>query len=134
MPGYEPFMLCDFHVHTSWSDGRLSLREVVDLYGQTERFDVIAITDHILMKGDLLKRAGRIASLGLKNFSVTEEQFPAYLFERFVGRGRSALLAIRTIARPGASRFRRATCGTTARRWRRWSMCGKRPIGTISSQ
>ena len=58
MPGYEPFLLCDFHVHTRWSDGRLSIREVVDLYGQTGKFDVIAITDHILMKRDLLE-AGR---------------------------------------------------------------------------
>jgi len=81
MPGYEPFLLCDFHVHTTWSDGRLSIREVVDLYGQTGRFDVIAITDHILMKRDILKRAGRIASLGLKNFSVTAERFNDYLAE-----------------------------------------------------
>ena len=47
-----------------WSDGRLSVREVVDLYGQTGRFDVIAITDHILMKRDLLARAGRMLTLG----------------------------------------------------------------------
>ena len=66
MPGYEPFLLCDFHVHTRWSDGRLTMREVVDLYGQTRRFDVIAITDHILMKQDLLARAGRLASLGYR--------------------------------------------------------------------
>jgi predicted metal-dependent phosphoesterase TrpH len=79
MPGYEPFLLCDFHVHTRWSDGRLSVREVVDLYGRTGRFDVIAITDHILMKRDLLKRAGRLVSLGLKEFSVTEERFDAYI-------------------------------------------------------
>jgi predicted metal-dependent phosphoesterase TrpH len=79
MPGYEPFLLCDFHVHTTWSDGRLSVREVVDLYGQTGRFDVIAITDHILMKRDILARASRFASLGLKNFSVTEERFDAYM-------------------------------------------------------
>src|SRR5262245_53720549 len=79
MPGYEPFLLCDFHVHTRWSDGRLSVREVVDLYGQTGRFDVIAITDHILMQRDLLKRAGRIASLGLKHFSVTQARFDDYL-------------------------------------------------------
>jgi len=79
VPGFEPFLLCDFHVHTTWSDGRLSIREVVDLYGQTGHFDVIAITDHILMKGDLLKRAGRIASLGLKRFSVTEDCFDDYL-------------------------------------------------------
>ena len=79
MPGYEPFLLCDFHVHTRWSDGRLSIREVVDLYGQTGRFDVIAITDHILMKRDLLGRAGRLASLGLKHFSVTEDRFADYM-------------------------------------------------------
>jgi len=79
VPGYEPFLLCDFHVHTRWSDGRLSLREVVDLYGRTRRFDVIAITDHILMKRDLLARAGRLASLGRREFSVTEERFEPYL-------------------------------------------------------
>jgi len=66
-------------VHTRWSDGRLSVREVVDLYGQTGKFDVIAITDHILMRGDILKRVGRIASLGLKHFSVTEDRFDDYL-------------------------------------------------------
>ena len=79
MPGYEPFLLCDFHVHSTWSDGRLSVREVVDLYGQTGRFDVIAITDHILMKRDLLGRASRWASLGLKHFSVTEDKFDDYM-------------------------------------------------------
>jgi len=79
MPGYEPFLLCDFHVHTRWSDGRLTVREVVDLYGKTGRFDVIAITDHILMKKDLLARAGRLATLGRRNFGVREENFDAYL-------------------------------------------------------
>ena len=81
MPGYEPFLLCDFHVHTTWSDGRLSVREVIDLYGQTGRFDVIAITDHILMKRDLLGRAGRLMSLGRRDFSVTKDRFDAYLEE-----------------------------------------------------
>src|SRR3979409_2561757 len=81
MPGYEPFLVCDFHVHTRWSDGRLSLRDVVDLYGRTGRFDVIAITDHILMKRDLLARAGRLATLGRREFSVTEHRFAAYLEE-----------------------------------------------------
>ena len=79
MPGYEPFLLCDFHVHTNWSDGRLSLREVVDLYGRTRRFDVIAITDHILMRRDMLARAGRLLSLGRREFSVTEDRFQSYL-------------------------------------------------------
>ena len=79
MPGYEPFLLCDFHVHTTWSDGRLSIREVVDLYGRTGRFDVIAITDHILMKRDLLGRMGRLASFGLRHYSVTPDRFEAYM-------------------------------------------------------
>ena len=81
MPGYEPFLLCDFHVHTTWSDGRLSLRELVDLYGQTGRFDVIAITDHILMDRDLLGRAARLLTLGRKHFSVTKDRFENYLAE-----------------------------------------------------
>jgi predicted metal-dependent phosphoesterase TrpH len=79
VPGYEPFLLCDFHVHTNWSDGRLSLRDVVDLYGRTKRFDVIAITDHILMQRDMLARSGRLLTLGRRQFSVTEERFEAYL-------------------------------------------------------
>jgi predicted metal-dependent phosphoesterase TrpH len=79
VPGYEPFLLCDFHVHTTWSDGRLSIREVVDLYGRTGRFDVIAITDHILMKRDLLGRMGRLASFGLRHYSVTPDRFDAYM-------------------------------------------------------
>jgi predicted metal-dependent phosphoesterase TrpH len=79
MPGYEPFLLCDFHVHTRWSDGQLTVSEVVDLYGRTGKFDVIAITDHILMKKDFLARVGRIATLGRRRFGVTEESFDAYL-------------------------------------------------------
>jgi hypothetical protein len=81
MPGYEPFLLCDFHVHTRWSDGRLSIREVVDLYGETRRFDVMAITDHILMQRDILARSGRLLTLGRRQFSVTEDRFDAYLAE-----------------------------------------------------
>jgi len=79
MPGYEPFLLCDFHVHTRWSDGRLALREVIDLYGRTGRFDVIAITDHILMEKDFLARVGRMATLGRRQFGIRQEDFEAYL-------------------------------------------------------
>jgi predicted metal-dependent phosphoesterase TrpH len=63
----------------AWSDGRLSLRDVVDLYGQTGKFDVLAITDHILARKDLLARLGRIATFGRKRFSVTSETFDDYM-------------------------------------------------------
>jgi 3',5'-nucleoside bisphosphate phosphatase len=38
-------LLCELHAHTSWSDGSLTPRELVDLYGRAG-FDVLAITDH----------------------------------------------------------------------------------------
>ncbi len=79
MSGCEPFLLCDFHAHTRWSDGKLTIAEVVDLYGSTGKFDVIAITDHILMKNDLLARAGKLATLGRRAFGVREQDFQAYL-------------------------------------------------------
>jgi predicted metal-dependent phosphoesterase TrpH len=59
----------------------LTLREVVDLYGQTGKFDVIAITDHILGKKDLLGRLGRIATLGRRKFSLTPHSFDDYMAE-----------------------------------------------------
>jgi predicted metal-dependent phosphoesterase TrpH len=40
-------LLCDFHIHTHFSDGSLGLNEVVNLYGN-KAFDAISITDHIL--------------------------------------------------------------------------------------
>ncbi len=101
MPGYEPFLLCDFHVHTQWSDGRLPLREVVDLYGQTGKFDVIAITDHILMKNDLLARLGRVATLGRRSFGVREEEFGEYLAD-IQAEGRRALTRYGMLVIPGA--------------------------------
>jgi hypothetical protein len=36
------------------------------------RFDVIAITDHILMQRDLLARAGRLLSLGREYISADQ--------------------------------------------------------------
>ena len=77
------------------------MREVIDLYGQTGRFDVIAITDHILMKRDLLARAGRLASLGRREFSVTEERFDAYL-EDIARRSRAAKQLYDLLVIPGA--------------------------------
>jgi predicted metal-dependent phosphoesterase TrpH len=38
-------LLCELHAHTTWSDGSLSLPELVDLYGNAG-FDVLCVTDH----------------------------------------------------------------------------------------
>jgi hypothetical protein len=43
-------LICEFHAHTTWSDGELSLGAVVDLYGRAG-FDVLCVTDHVL-RGD----------------------------------------------------------------------------------
>jgi 3',5'-nucleoside bisphosphate phosphatase len=39
-------LLCELHAHTTWSDGDLSLAELVDLYGRSG-FDVLCVTDHV---------------------------------------------------------------------------------------
>jgi hypothetical protein len=46
-----PALLCELHAHTTWSDGELSMRELVDLYGRAG-FDVLCITDHVLRSDD----------------------------------------------------------------------------------
>ena len=46
MPGYEPFLLCDFHVHTVFSDGNVwPPVRVAETWRQG--LDALAITDHI---------------------------------------------------------------------------------------
>ena len=44
-------LLCELHAHTTWSDGELTLAQLVDLYG-TNGFDVLAVTDHVLREDD----------------------------------------------------------------------------------
>jgi hypothetical protein len=44
-------LLCELHAHTTWSDGELSLPELVDLYGRAG-FDVLCVTDHVLRSDD----------------------------------------------------------------------------------
>jgi predicted metal-dependent phosphoesterase TrpH len=66
-------LLCDFHIHTKYSDGSVELRRTVDLFGQAG-FDVIAITDHVV-NGD--STIGKLANRF--RFSITEENFQEYL-------------------------------------------------------
>ena len=42
----EP-LLCELRAHTRWSDGELTLPELVDLYGRSG-FDVLCVTDHVV--------------------------------------------------------------------------------------
>lgn len=44
-------LLCELHAHSTWSDGVLSLPELVDLYGRNG-FDVLAVTDHVVREDD----------------------------------------------------------------------------------
>jgi 3',5'-nucleoside bisphosphate phosphatase len=46
----EP-LLCELHAHTTWSDGVLTTRELVDLYGRSG-FDVLCVTDHVSRTDD----------------------------------------------------------------------------------
>ncbi len=46
----EP-LLCELHAHTRWSDGALTVPELVDLYGRNG-FDVLCVTDHVNRSDD----------------------------------------------------------------------------------
>lgn len=49
-------ILGDFHIHSTYSDGALSIAELVDLYGK-KGFGSIAITDHLCDNQSLLGKA-----------------------------------------------------------------------------
>jgi UDP-N-acetylglucosamine:LPS N-acetylglucosamine transferase len=83
LPGREPskisnqsgasrMLLCDFHIHTNYSDGRLTLPEVVDFYGR-RGFDCICITDHV---ADPRRLIGKFSEL--LNFTVAVSQLDEY--------------------------------------------------------
>lgn len=66
-------LLCDFHIHSNFSDGRHTIREIVDFYGRAG-FDCIAITDHWCDRGSILGMGARILER-----TLTPESFPVYL-------------------------------------------------------
>lgn len=65
-------LLADFHIHTTWSDGALSLPEVVDLFGNSGH-DVIAITDHVVNADTIIGKVTHRFGL-----TVTPENFFSY--------------------------------------------------------
>lgn len=44
-------LLCELHAHSTWSDGALTLEQLVDLYGRNG-FDVLCVTDHVARTDD----------------------------------------------------------------------------------
>jgi UDP-N-acetylglucosamine:LPS N-acetylglucosamine transferase/predicted metal-dependent phosphoesterase TrpH len=65
-------LLCDFHIHTNYSDGKLTAPEVVDFYGK-RGFDCICITDHL---GDPRRLIGKLSRLA--NLTLGPEQMDEY--------------------------------------------------------
>ena len=57
-------LLCDFHIHTNYSDGKMTAPEVVDFYGK-RGFDCICITDHVGDPRRLIGKFGRLLNLTL---------------------------------------------------------------------
>jgi UDP-N-acetylglucosamine:LPS N-acetylglucosamine transferase len=64
-------LLCDFHIHTSYSDGKLSVAEVVDFYGR-RNFDCICITDHLADSRRLIGKLGKLSRLTLSPNQIDE--------------------------------------------------------------
>jgi processive 1,2-diacylglycerol beta-glucosyltransferase len=57
-------LLCDFHIHTNYSDGKMALPEVIDFYGK-RGFDCICITDHIADPKRLIGKFSELTNLTL---------------------------------------------------------------------
>jgi processive 1,2-diacylglycerol beta-glucosyltransferase len=58
----KKLLLCDLHTHTTWSDGRLSVPEIVDFYGQ-RGFDALCVTDHLCDPKRLLGKLVNLTGL-----------------------------------------------------------------------
>ncbi|MGH9441755.1 MAG: PHP domain-containing protein [Thermoanaerobaculia bacterium] len=91
----EETLLCDFHVHTNHSDGKLPMAEVVDLFGRSGH-DAIAITDHITDTQGWLGRA----ATALRR-TVTPGGAKAY-FEEIASEAARAWAKYRMLVIPGA--------------------------------
>jgi len=66
-------ILADMHIHSNFSDGKLSIPELVDLYG-SRGFGAIAITDHLCEENTLIGKAARYIG-----HTLTQATFPLYM-------------------------------------------------------
>jgi predicted metal-dependent phosphoesterase TrpH len=65
--------MADLHTHTNLSDGKMPMRDLVDLYGK-RGFGAIAITDHLCETNTFLGVASRYLRC-----SLTEKNFGSYI-------------------------------------------------------
>ena len=70
--GRKGLLMVDLHAHSIFSDGRLTLRELVDFYGR-RGFDALAVTDHLVDRRRLLGRLANMTGLVL-----TLDDLPEY--------------------------------------------------------
>ncbi len=68
---HAKMLLCDFHIHSNYSDGKLSVPEIVDFYGE-RGFDCICITDHLADPSRLLGKLSELANCTLGQEQVAE--------------------------------------------------------------
>jgi predicted metal-dependent phosphoesterase TrpH len=66
-------LLTDLHIHSTFSDGKLSIPELIDFYG-SRGFNIIAITDHLCEEESFVGKASNF--LGK---TLTQKTFPQYL-------------------------------------------------------
>ena len=92
--GQKQLLMVDLHCHTVYSDGRMSLRELVDFYGR-RGFDAMAVTDHVVDKGCLI---GRLTDL--TGLVMTMEDLPDY-FRALQEERNRAWIKYRMILFPG---------------------------------
>jgi processive 1,2-diacylglycerol beta-glucosyltransferase len=77
---HPQMLLCDFHIHTNYSDGKLSVPEIIDFYGE-HGFDCICITDHLADPKRLIGKLSELANLTLGREQI-EEYFSVIERER----------------------------------------------------
>jgi hypothetical protein len=87
-------MLGDLHIHSNFSDGKLSIPELVDFYGRRE-FGVIAITDHLCESATWLGIGARYIG-----HTLTRATFPLYM-EILKSEGERAWDQYRMVVLPG---------------------------------
>ena len=69
---HSQMLLCDFHIHSNYSDGKLTVPEIIDFYGE-HGFDCICLTDHL---ADPKRLIGKLSELA--NFTLGREQVGEY--------------------------------------------------------